>query len=95
MEGHTRDPPLPARTVRSPGGHPEGSGQYVAGDPPSQNDWPAAFIGRKWMGEAEREAITVKAAGCSAAGAVAGAAATMRGRREEMSSSFMVGVLID
>lgn len=43
------------------------------------------------MGDAERAAMTVKAAGCSAPlGREVGAAAASRGSREEARASFMV-----
>ena len=74
-----------------PGGQFEGRGQYVVVFPPSQKDWPEAVRGRKWMGDAERAAMTVKAAGCSAPlGREVGTAAASRGSREEARASFIV-----
>jgi hypothetical protein len=51
----------PRKAVTLPGGQIAGvNGQYVAGSPPSQKALPAAFIGRRWIGEPERAEMTTK-----------------------------------
>lgn len=77
----------PRMTVSLPGGQFSTIvGQYVAGKPPSQNFEPRACIGRKWILEPVRSAMTRKAFAASAtasgADADAGAAAAKAVRVE-------------
>lgn len=52
---------FPTKAVTLPGGQLGTlSGQYEAVSPPIHNAPPDAVIGRKWMGDAERRAITLK-----------------------------------
>ena len=69
-------------TVLVPSGQLVGGfrGQYVEVSLPIQNAWPAALMGARWIGEAERAAIRE----IGPLGAGAGAAAARKGRAAKM-----------